>query len=142
MSSEVEIKTANLREALILQRQHFQHIETERYWLLSVYAAIIGVVLSIIFGTDINIDRGNADWLLVFLMVFTAIVFLINIRWMQTLALLGEKIKGIAATLEIKEEIAFEAPIKGIWKILRTRYLFLSFYVIVFFGLCALLITR
>lgn len=142
MSTEEEIRNANLRELLIQHWQHYRHIETERYWFMSVYAAVVGVLLGIIFKTDLTTDKIYDIWLLVFLIVLTIIGSLINVRWMQTLIVLSKNIGEIATMLDIEEEIQFEALSTGIWKVLRTRYLFLSFYVIVLLGLFALVITR
>ena len=142
MSTEEEIKAENLRELLRQYWNHYRHIETERYWFMSVYAAVVGVLLGIIFKTDLTTDKINDIWLLVFLIVLTIIGFFINVRWMQTLVILSKKTKEIATMLVPEEETQFEAPSKGIWKVLRTRYLFLSFYVIVFFGLFSLVFTR
>ncbi len=137
MSSEEEIKAENIREVLILQQHHYQHIETERYWFMSVYAVVIGAVLSLIFSKGITID---ANWLYLFLIVLSIIGFFINLRWMQTIALLGIRIGEIADKLGVKDEAEFEAPCKGIQKSLhlQTRILFPFFYFFVVIFLTAL----
>ena len=61
---------------------------------------------------------------------------------MQTLKLINTKIQGIAQKLGIEEEMEFEAAHRGIWKLLRTRYLFLAYYVGVFSGLIVLLFIK
>jgi hypothetical protein len=142
MSSKAEIRATNLREVLTLQRHHFQHIETERYWFMSVYTAIIGVMVGLILKIDLTTQETYKIWSLSFLIVLTFIGFFINVRWMQTLDFVSGKIRGIAATLGVEDEVKFEPPSNGIWKILRTRYLFLFYYVIVFFGLITLLFIQ
>jgi hypothetical protein len=127
MSSE-EIKTEKL-ELLRQHLDHYRHIETERYWFMSVFAVVIGVVLGLIFKTDQTIDPNSKNWIFYFIFALTNIGFLINIRWAQTLGLLSDQIKEIG-----KEKIKFEAPHKGIFCIFRTRYLFPFFYFIIIIG--------
>ena len=145
MSHAKEIRNANLRELLVQHWEHYRHIETERYWFMSVYTAVIGVVLSLIFRTDTDIEKFHKIWLILFLIALTFIGFFINIRWKQTLELLGKQIKIISDKLggmpDTIERVKFEAPPKGIFEKLRTRNLFLFFYILVFTGLVIQLVN-
>ena len=134
----LEKQVSTLIEVLKLLHQHFHHIETERYWFMSVYTAIIGVMVGFIYQVDPPISESYKIWLLLFPIVLTLIGFFINVRWLQTLDLVSSKIKEISVTLGVANEIQFEPQHNGIWKILRTRYLFLFYYVVVFTALIIL----
>jgi hypothetical protein len=127
MNSE-EIRAENL-ELLRQYLDHYRHIETERYWFMSVFAVVIGVVLGLMFKTDPTIDPNSKSWIFYFIFALTNIGFLINIRWAQTLGLLSDQINKIG-----KGKVKFEVPHYGIFWIARTRYLFPFFYLLIIVG--------
>jgi hypothetical protein len=124
------------RELMRLHWEQCKHIETERYWFMSVYAAVTGVMLGLIFRTDIPIDPTGKTWLYIFLIALTNIGFLINIRWMQAFEHHQSQIKKEGSKLKIDPHI--DVPHKGIFNIFRTKYLFPLFYLIILIGLLIL----
>jgi hypothetical protein len=135
---EKEIKNANIRELLIQHWEHFRHIESERYWFMSVYAAILTGALALVLGDNKSTESGQI-LLICFLAIFTMIGFLINIRWKQTIIMLSEQIKTLAGNLDglsdIPGRIKFEADPMRTMKNIRTRNLFPFFYALVLIGL-------
>ena len=109
-----ELIVTTLKDVLTLQQQHYQHIETERYMFMTIYTAIVGVMVGFIFKTNPSTSETYQTWSLLLLIFLTFIGFFINVRWMQTLKLISSKIQGIAQKLGIEEEMEFEAAHQGI----------------------------
>ncbi|MFC1592543.1 hypothetical protein ACFL4C_00815 [Candidatus Omnitrophota bacterium] len=102
---------------------------------MSVYAVIVGGLLAYISTADTS-----ELWPLYFLIILTLIGFLLNCRWKDAFEHHQRGVKKTAAKLGIPADI--DVPRKCIWKIIRTKYLFPSFYVIVFVGLVIFVITN
>jgi hypothetical protein len=80
--------------------------------------------------SDIGIPiMGPILFILAFLIVFTIIGLLINLRWVQALEHLQDNIEKTTSLLGIKAN--FVVPASGI----RTKWVFVSFYVIMLIGL-------
>ena len=133
MNQQDREQAENLRELLRQHWLHARHIESERAWFMSVYAAITGGILAYLS------TAGSSElWPLYFLMVFTLIGFLLNCRWKHAFEHHQKCIKDTASRLGITADI--DIPANHIWKVIKTRYLFLSFYAIVFVGLIIVVI--
>ncbi len=128
------------REMLKLHWEHYRHIETERYWFMSVYAATIGAILTIALKSSDAIPGWDQNLIIIFLMGLSFIGFLINLRWSQALKHFGINIEIISKTLGVPAN--FEVPSKGVWKILSTKNLFPAFYCFVLIVLMVFLITK
>jgi len=135
MSQQESEKAENLRELLRQHWLHCRHLESERAWFMSVYAAITGAMLTYLFTADMM-----RLWPLIFLIFLTAVGLLLNIRWMQAFEHHRRLVKETASKIGVTAEV--DVPAKHIWKILRTRYLFPSFYCIILIGLIVLLVTN
>lgn len=133
MTCEDQEKTKNLRVLFEQHWLHCRHIETERGWFMNVYAAIMAGMLAFLAQRDLE----NL-WAIYFLLALTAIGFLLTIRWQYAFEHHRKCINEAADKLGIVAEV--DIPAKHIWKIVRTRYLFPSFYFIVFVGLILLFI--
>jgi len=131
---------ATRREMLKLHWEHYRHIETERYWFMSVYAATIGAILTIALKSSDTIPGWDQNLIIIFLMVLSFIGFLINMRWSQALKHFATNIEKISKTLSVTAN--FEVPSKGVWKILSTKNLFPAFYFFVLIVLMVFIITK
>jgi len=128
------------REMLKLHWEHYRHIETERYWFMSVYAATIGAILTITLKSTDAIPGWDQNLIIIFLMGLSFIGFLINLRWSQALKHFATNIEKISKTLSVTAN--FEVPSKGVWKILSTKNLFPAFYFFVLIVLMVFIITK
>ncbi len=135
MSQQNGEKDANLRTLLEQHWLHCRHLESERAWFMSVYAAITGGMLTYIFTSD-TIQL----WPLSFLIFLTFVGLLLNLRWIQAFEHHRRMTKETASKLGITAEV--DVPARHIWRILRTRFLFPSFYFIILVGLIILLTTN
>jgi len=135
MKEQEKADPETYRELLRQHWLHCRHIESERAWFMSVYAAIIGGVLSFTFA-----DGVHEIWPLAFLIFLTCTGLILNIRWMQSFEHHRRMVKKAAAKLNIEADI--DVPAGNIWRILRTRNLFPSFYIITLIGLIILLLTN
>ena len=133
MSQPESEKAENLRELLRQHWLHCRHIESERAWFMSVYAAITGGMLAYIFTGD-----AKEWWPLSFLIFLTLVGFSLTLRWKQAFEHHQNQVEKTAKKLRITANV--KIPVKC--KILRTRYLFPSFYAVIFVGLIILVITK
>lgn len=131
MSRQVRVTKADLRVLFEQYWLHWRHIESERAWFMSVYAAITGGILTYIFKTQ------SAGWQpLVFLLVLTIVGLSINYRWAQVFEHHRKLIKSTASALGMTAEV--DVPYKC--RLLRTRILFPLFYCIILVILLYLLV--
>jgi hypothetical protein len=130
MSKQQDERSKNLRELLRQHWDHCRHIESERAWFMSVFAAITGGTLAYILTSSTE-----SQWPFYFLMLLTAIGLLLNIRWTQAFNHHRDKVKETAKTLGINGDVW--APSSKLL-ILKTGYLFIAFYALTFIGLIIL----
>lgn len=102
---------------------------------MNVYAIITGGIITYAFTTETI-----GLWPIYFLMAFTVIGLLLTFRWMHAFQYHQRKVEETAAALGVPVDL--NIPANWFWKVFRTRYLFLSFYTIVFAGLIILLVTN
>jgi len=119
MSRQIQQIDENWRSLFAQHWLHCRHIESERAWFMSVYAAIVGGIVAYVFGKEAS------DWKpLVFVLVLTVVGLLINIRWSQAYEHHRKEIKNTAKQLGICANVV--VPWK--FRFLRTGYLFPTFY--------------
>ena len=135
MSQPESEKAENLRELLRQHWLHCRHIESERAWFMSVYAAITGGMLVYIFTGDVR-----ELWPLFFLIFLTLVGFFLTLRWKQAFEHHQVQVEKTADKLGVT--VNLKIPANRFWNIFRTRYLFIHFYSIVFVGLIILVITK
>ena len=132
MSRQIHEEDKNWRSLLTQHWLHCRHIESERAWFMSVYAVIVGGILTYVFGKEAS------DWQpLVFILVLTVVGLFINIRWSQAYEHHRKQVKCTARKLDIRANV----DVPGNW-FLRTRVLFPTFYGVIAVGLVVLLIIR
>ena len=130
MSSNIRPTKADLRALFEQYWLHSRHIENERAWFMSAYAAITGGVLTFVFLNDV------VKWQpIVFLVILTGIGYLINKRWIDVFEHYRCLIKETGKELGVEAKVDIQS-----YKFLRIRFLFLLFYAIMFLGLIALLV--
>jgi uncharacterized membrane protein len=135
MSQQSTQRDANLRTLLEQHWLHARHIESERAWFMSVYAAITGGILTYMSASD-----AAGLWPICFLIALTLVGLCLTIRWKQAFEHHRNKIEETAKSLNMAADVDVQA--RHVWKMLRTRYLFSSFYFIVLVGLIVLLATN
>jgi hypothetical protein len=135
MSKQQDEQTENLRELLRQHWLHCRHIESERAWFMSVYAAITGGMLAYIFTSEVK-DL----WPFYFLILLTLIGLLLNFRWKQAFEHHQEEAEAVANRLGAP--VNLNIPANWFWKIFGTRFLFLYFYALILIGLIILVITK
>jgi len=128
------------REMLRLQWEHYRHIETERYWFMSVYSAIIGAILAITLKSSDTISIWDQNLITIFLILLTFIGFLINVRWSQALNHFATNIETVSKDLKVP--VNFEVTAKGVWNIFRTKNLFPAFYFFLLIVFIVFIITK
>jgi hypothetical protein len=130
MNNQQEEKNKTLRELLRQHWLHCRHIETERAWFMNVFAIVTGGIIAYAFK-DSKIEL----WPIYFLIAFTVIGLLLNIRWKQAFNHHRDKVKATVRKLGIRG-IVWVPPAKC--KILSTGYFFIYFYAIILIGLIIL----
>lgn len=135
MTAQGNPTTASLHILLEQHWLHARHIESERAWFMSVYAAIAGGML-----TYMSASGAAGLWPICFLIALTLVGLCLTIRWKQAFDHHRSKIEETARSLHMAADVNVLA--RHVWKILRTRYLFPSFYFIVLVGLIVLLVTN
>ncbi len=130
----------NLRTLLEQHWLHCRHLESERAWFMSVYAAIIGGVLA--FLADKGFKEG--EWAIYFLMWITIIGLLLTIRWSSAFEVHRKRVNKIVRELHFRikdrkgKEMDMKIPAGLFFRLVRTRRLFYAFYSVVFAGLVIL----
>lgn len=143
----------SLRKLLEQHWLHCRHLERERAWFMSVYAAITGGVLVFMARNGLqNFNGLEQRWPLYFLVVLTFFGFFLTVRWTYTFECHRERVNsfarlilsklpedelppGINPTMDIQPmelgKFTVRSKTYEIRKIFRTRYWFPAFYFIV-----------
>ena len=139
MAQQDHEEAENLRKLLEQHWLHCRHLESERAWFMSVYAAITGGILAFMA------QRGfEPPWPLYFLIVLTFFGFFHTIRWIHAFEYHRKWVNVFAkaiwsksgATDRVKvdskeKEPTMEIPEMRLWifkGLFRTRYWFPLFY--------------
>ncbi len=159
MTRQDEQRAKNLRMLLEQHWLHCRHIESERAWFMSVYAAITGGMLAYIF-TNTNDTK---ELPLLFLIVLTFAGFILTSRWTYVFEFHREEVNALAVKLDFESSVKplvkppMETPKMEILpksicrlkiserlqnfinentdKFFKTRYWFPLFYLIILVGL-------
>ena len=112
MSQQWDEKSENLRELLRQHWLHCRHLESERAWFMSVYAAIIGGVAAFVtFGSTGDSSVGiegiglHMWWLVCFLVILTFVGFFLTIRWTHAFESHRVKVNKISRVLWSTAEV-------------------------------------
>lgn len=130
----------NLRTLLEQHWLHCRHLESERAWFMSVYAAIVGGVLAFLAGKGFE----EGEWAIYFLMWITIIGLLLTIRWSSAFEVHRDRVNTIVRELHFQlkdskgHEMDMNIPAGPFFSLLRTRYWFYAFYSVIFAGLVIL----
>jgi len=135
MGTQEDPMIESLRRLFEQHWLHCRHLEYERAGFASIYAAIVGGVLAYI-----SVGGMVELWPLYFLMALTLVGLGLTARWTYAFEYHRRKIKETASALGINA--AVDIPAKCIFTILRTKYLFPLFYVVVLVGLIFLVVTN
>lgn len=154
MSQQENEKAESLRELLRQHWQHSRHIESERAWFMSVYAAITGGMFAFIAYTG-----AQNWWPLYFIIVLTFVGFVLTIRWTYAFECLREKVNKLASIVWLESSVkelldpTMDIPAMHIFpqgicvkkvlgflprivnELFRIRYWFALFYFFVLIGL-------
>ena len=151
MNHQENEKAENLRELLRQHWLHCRHLESERAWFMSVYAAITGGMFSFMAYTGLQ-----TSWPLYFLIGLTFFGFFHTIRWTYAFECHRKKVNELAwivwldSGVEVKSALdpTMEIPPmriipdsrcgKKINELFRTRYWFPLFYFFILVGLAIL----
>lgn len=160
MAQQNREKAENLRKLLEQHWLHCRHLESERAWFMSIYAAITGGVLAFTAQTGFELT-----WPLYFLVMLTFFGFFHTIRWIYAFECHRAKVNEIARVIwsESKAPADIDPTMdipamhilpESIWKkktpeglkrtfngIFRTRYWFPLFYLVILVGLVILSFT-
>lgn len=150
MSQQEREKAENLRELLRQHWLHCRHLESERAWFMSVYAAITGGMF-----TFMAYLASQAWWSLLFLVWFAFVGFFLTIRWTYAFECHRKKVNKLARVLwlESRVEVSLDPTMdipamhilpKFIYRkkvpdrlqrivneLFRTRYWFALFYLLI-----------
>ena len=166
MSRKDRANTENLQVLLEQHWLHCRHLESERAWFMSVYAAITGGIFAFMAYNTASLDNMKLQswWPLLFLIMLTFVGFFLSMRWTYSFECHRVKVNELARILwaESKGKSMFDPTMnipamrilpeplrsskiiqflrinriaQSLNEVLRTRYLFPSFYFVMLVGL-------
>jgi len=164
VSQQEREEAENLRELLRQHWLHCRHLESERAWFMSVYAAITGGMFAFMAYSSGSLDNTEPQswWPLYFLIMLTFFGFVLTIRWTYVFEYHRKVVNELARVLGLKSgvklslEPTMDSPVMRILpksirgkripcclhrlidKLFRTRYWFPLFYFIILIGLAIL----
>ncbi|RLC67299.1 MAG: hypothetical protein DRH97_05070 [Chloroflexi bacterium] len=164
MSRKDRVSTENLQVLLEQHWLHCRHLESERAWFMSVYAAITGGMFAFMAYSGSTDSTGlQHSWPLYFLIMLTFFGFFHSIRWTYAFECHRVRVNKLARILWIESEgkamldptmdipsmrilpdflrsnkivkrLGIDRIAQYLNEILRTRYLFASFYFFMLVG--------
>lgn len=133
----------NIRKLIEMHSLERRHIESERAWFMSVYAAITGGVLAFLTqkGTSFMPGDGTeASWPLYFLIGLTFFGFFLTLRWTYSFECHRERVNELIKLLKLPQTeryspecLTMTIPTFRLWKFskfFRTKYWFPLFYLL------------
>jgi hypothetical protein len=129
---------------------HCRHLETERYWLMSVYAIVVGGVSALMVKGQIPPDTMlRPEWIYVFLVGLTFFGLLQTMRWTYIFEVHRARAEKVADMLweasgtdkaripimTVEPTPLFRGFLKKANRLIGTRYLFPVFYLLILVGL-------
>lgn len=111
---------------------HIRHIERERMICLNVYVAILAAVFYVIAqGADI---RHFLPYFIAFILMFSVINFLLSVKIEAVIEDYTRRNEEIVKKLKLEEYAGLRVKF-GVWRFIRLKYIFPSFYGIMIIAL-------
>ncbi|MCK4403411.1 MAG: hypothetical protein KAV98_06555 [Dehalococcoidia bacterium] len=110
---------------------HIRHVENERILCLNAYVVILAAIFYAFTNINLNTNfKLFAPYMISFLLIFSVINFLLSLKIEAVIEDYVNRNEKIAEKLGMKEFAGLRVK-SGIWRFIRLKYIFPSFYGIV-----------
>lgn len=145
-----------LMQCIVENWTHARHVEMEKLYFTSMYAVVIGAILTslVTLKSSLNVNYALYHALIIFSMLFTTLGLLLTIRWSKVFEdhiklvkkAANDSNNGVLNYISLprafKEDNSDHNSTKFYFsKLTRTKYMFYYFYISIFIMLIFLLLT-